>query len=437
MDGAGPETPGRPTADRTQIRTHAPDPTSRLRENRPSRPVFFCRQPRLDSNGVIRRTQGKVEVTKGSKFALLLLLPACLATGPLFAAQGAAQNQATGPGAQAATAPATGVMTPAERDALILGFKAKWGNYVARFYKVPPDVWSERMASTFASADPANLRRALERDTFEGAMSELYGMGHRVSDLEVIDLLAASAADGGSDIGIQSIGSLTKDLTFTPLQPCRIADTRVANGAIPANSSRSFYAISDADYPAQGGALHTCSVPGSGVGALALNVTVVSPSANGYATVYAYGRERPPTSSINYTAGAIVNNTIITAIPNPPNIADLEIYTFADAHFVVDVVGFFAPPLTTALECTGTYVGQSVAANATFDIQLPACPATYTLMGAGCRSRGYDDLVNWNITGLNRTNAGEPLTAYCSGTNKSAFSVIISGTTNCCRVPGR
>ena len=376
-------------------------------------------------------------MTKGPKLALLLLLPACLATGPLSAAQGGAGIPATVPGAQAAPAPAAAAMTPAERDALILGFKAKWGNYVARFYKVPSDVWSERMESTFASADPTNLRRALERDTFEGAMSELSGTGHRVNDEEVIELLAASAAGGEADVAIQSIGSLVKDLTFTPTSPCRIADTRVANGAIAANSTRSFYAVSAPDYPGQGGVTHSCGLPTTGVGGLALNVTVVSPSGNGYATVYGYGISQPLGSSVNYTAGAIVNNTVITAIPNPPQTADFNVYTFAEAHFVIDIVGYFAPPLTTALQCTGTYVGQSVAANGTFDIQLPNCPATYTLVGAGCRSQGYDDRVNWNITGLNRTSAGGPLTAYCSGTNESAFSVIISGTTNCCRVPGR
>ena len=38
------------------------------------------------------------------------------------------------------------------------------------------------------------------------------------------------------------IGSLSSDLVFTPLTPCRIVDTRVAGGTIPALATRGFKA---------------------------------------------------------------------------------------------------------------------------------------------------------------------------------------------------
>ena len=75
----------------------------------------------------------------------------------------------------------------------------------------------------------------------------------------------------------------------------------------------------------------------------------------GFATAYALQTARPSTSSINYAAGAIVNNTLVVKIPNPfVAQRDITVFSFASSHFVVDVVGYFAPPVATALECLDT-----------------------------------------------------------------------------------
>ena len=371
-----------------------------------------------------------------SKLTLLIVLPAALATVPTFAASRQTGTTPGNPAAQATQVSEARPFAPGEREVLARMFEEKWGHYVARVYDMSRESWIERMASTFASADPANFRGALQRDTFEGAMAELTGTGHRVGDDEVIRRLAASPDPAGAGFEIQALGSLNGDLTYTPLVPCRIVDTRVAGGAIAANGTRSFKAVNSANFTSQGGSASNCGTLGLAASAVALNITAVTPSGGGFATVYPFGASQPLASSVNYSTGAVVNNTIVSAIPNPLQASDFTVYTFAQSHYVIDIVGYFAPPVATAQECTGTFAQQTVAGNATFDIEIPACPTGYALMGAGCRTPGFNE-VNWAINGLYRTSAGAPLGAFCSGLNTTAGNVTVSGTANCCRVPGR
>ena len=371
-----------------------------------------------------------------SKLTLLIVLPAALATGPVFSGTLQPGTTPVSPAAQAASGSEAAPLSAGERKVLARMFEEKWGHYVERVYEMPRESWSARMASTFANADAANFRGALQRDTFEGAMAELTGTGHRISDDEVIRQMAASPGPAAAGFEIQALGSLSGDLTYTPLVPCRIVDTRVAGGAIAANGTRSFKAVNSANFTSQGGSATNCGTLGLAASAVALNITAVTPSSGGYATVYPFGASQPVASSVNYSAGAVVNNAIVSAIPNPLQSSDFTVYTFAQSHYVIDIVGYFAPPVATTLECTGTYVSQTVAGSSPFDIQIPTCPATYSLMGAGCRTLGLNQ-ADWAINGLNRTSAGGTLTAFCSGTNTTTGNIMVSGTANCCRVPGR
>lgn len=335
---------------------------------------------------------------------------------------GTARSQA--PAAPGATA------TPKERGELARSFVQKWGPYVQRVYGVPVRTWSNRMSGTFAVADAANLRNALKRDTFEGAMAALTGDGARISDDQVIAKLAAGRAGGE-----KALGSLNSDLTFTPINPCRIIDTRVAGGTITANTSRNFRGVNSANFTSQGGSATDCGTLGLSASALALNVTAVTPNAAGYATVFPFGTAQPLASSVNYNAGAVVANSVIAPIPNPLQASDFTIYSFAQSHYVVDIVGYFAPAQATALECTETFISQTVLGNATFDIDIPSCPTGYTITGAGCRTPGFNQ-ATWGINGLFRVSPGV-VDAFCSGLNTTAGTITVEGTARCCRVPGR
>lgn len=226
--------------------------------------------------------------------------------------------------------------TPAERGAAAKAFVSKWGAYVERVYDVPVGVWAQRMVPTFVAADGSNLRNALRRDTFEGAV--------------------------------------------------------------------------------------------------AINVTVVTPNIGGYATVYPYNATQPLAASVNYTAGAVVNNAIVTRIPNPLTNNDFTIYTFGQAHFVADIVGYYSAPQATALECTNTSVSSfTLAANSVNFFNNPNCPAGYRATTPYCWTAS-SGVINQG-SGYNANAPGNA--TFCSWQNTTASSQTVFGGNVCCRIPGR
>jgi hypothetical protein len=364
--------------------------------------------------------------------AIRTAIVATLAAVAFLPAVSSAATPLQAPVARAASGTA---LTPQERGAMARAFVLKWGSTVQRTYGTPVGAWASRMVSTFAHADAANFREALKRTTLEGALAALNGTGHRIDDAQVAQLQAS--ARGQAKQVAAKLGDLTGDLTFTPVTPCRIVDTRVAGGAISANSSRAFLAVavnSGANFTSQGGSATNCNVASVGASAVVLNVTAVTPSGAGFATVYRSGDSRPLAASVNYTAGAIVNNSVIVGIPNPLAITDFVIYTFAQADYVVDIIGYMAPPQATNLQCTQTALQSfTIAAGASNFFNNPLCPTGYHEVMPYCYSS--DAGVNMAGSGTNSNTAG--LATFCAWHNTTGGSRTVFGGSVCCRVPGR
>jgi len=347
-----------------------------------------------------------------------------------FAASASAQSpggQAPGERQGRAVASAAKV-SPAERGQLTRQFVNKWGNYVQRVYNVPVGTWSQRMVSNFVSADATNFRNALKRDTFEGAMAELTGTGHRLSDEAVITKFASVNASSSKSQSTVKFGELGRDLVYTPVAPCRILDTRnVAAGAIAANSTRNFVAFGVSSFASQGGSATNCGVNPLAATAVAINLTAVTPAAAGYATAYPFGTAQPLAASVNYAAGAIVNNALIVQTPNPISSFDFTLYTFAQSHYVADIVGYFAPPLATALQCVDTAktIVEDIAAGGTANANAPACAAGYTQTATNCETSSW-------LMPIVFSNAGT-----CSARNNDAVPQDLRASRTCCRLPGR
>ena len=351
--------------------------------------------------------------------ALVALAATASAQSPGGRAQGEQKVRAAAPAAK---------ISPAERGELSRQFVTKWGNYVQRVYQVPVGTWSKRMVSNFVSADASNFRNALKRDTFEGAMAELTGTGHRLSDDAVITKLASlDARATRSQVTPKTLGALGNDLVYTPVAPCRILDTRnVAAGAIATNSTRNFVAFGVSSFASQGGSATNCGVNPLAATAVAINLTAVTPATAGYATAYPFGSAQPLAASINYAAGAIVNNALIVQTPNPIASFDFTLYTFASSHYVADIVGYFAPPVATALQCVDTAnTVVNIAANGTANAVAPACAAGYTQTATNCEAS------DWLVPFVFSHNG------TCSARNNSAGAEDIRASRTCCRVPGR
>ena len=329
----------------------------------------------------------------------------------------------------------TGPLTPAQRGAMTRAYVLKWGGYVQRAYHVPVGVWAQRMVPTFVHADADNLRNALKRTTYEGASAELSGTGARLPDDQVIDTMARASLAPPSvrpELLAKALGSAASDLVYTPVTPCRILDTRVAGGALAGGFTRDFNAVvgSGGNFGSQGGSATDCGVVAAGQAAVVINLTAVTPSGAGFATAYPFGSTRPLASSVNYTAGAIVNNSIVVKLPSPLTTKDFTVYSFATADYVADIVGYYAPPVATQLDCTkANGLAHSSPANSYDPVSFSvSCPDGY-----GLTALGFAASHNVVMADSYPTPAGGTFFVY----NLGGSAVTVTPYVQCCRLPGR
>ena len=123
-------------------------------------------------------------------------------------------------------------------------------------------------------------------------------------------------------------------LAFYPVTPCRVADTRLANGPL---GGPGMGAAQTRNFPVDSGA---CGIPASAK-AYVMNVTVVPPGPLGYLSAWPAGAAQPTVSTLNALNGGITANAAI--VPAGVNGA-ISIYTSASTQVAIDVSGYFAPP---------------------------------------------------------------------------------------------
>jgi hypothetical protein len=128
--------------------------------------------------------------------------------------------------------------------------------------------------------------------------------------------------------------SFTSNLSFYPVAPCRVADTRSPAGpfggpSMTGGQTRSF-AI-----PAAG-----CSIPTSAQ-AYSLNMTVAPSGALSFLTTWAAGQAQPFVSTLNALTGAVTANAAI--VPAGASGA-ISVYVTNPTDVIIDINGYFAPP---------------------------------------------------------------------------------------------
>jgi hypothetical protein len=122
---------------------------------------------------------------------------------------------------------------------------------------------------------------------------------------------------------------------FYTLPPCRLVDTRPASGAPiggPALEARSIRVLAVAN---------ECGIPSSAQ-ALAVNVTVTAPGADGNLRLFPAGLALPQVSSVNYRTGQTRGSNGIVALSDNAEIAAyVSQLPGTTAHVIVDVTGYF------------------------------------------------------------------------------------------------
>ena len=338
---------------------------------------------------------------------------------------------------------ASSVVNPEQqrRSDLVLKIVDKWGQHVEGAYARPAEAWGEDMLPLLMKAPMESLQRAANARTFEGMNDALLAKAAPVPVMPRAGLATPRVSGAGgaqpvrAEAGTDAIGDADQDLVYVPVTPCRVLDTRLAGGRIPAAGTRSFEIASVTDYTAQGGSATDCNVGNVGtIGSAVINFTVVNPSIPGFVTAFEFGGTQPLAATVNYVAGDIRGNLAIVPLDSDSAGNDISVYTFAETHLVGDIVGYFVAPQATAMECTSTFASQSVAANDVFNFAIPACPVSYAVTGAGCRTPGFGE-ANWSINGLYRN--GASVDTFCAGQNATSGVISVEGTAQCCRVPGR
>lgn len=123
-------------------------------------------------------------------------------------------------------------------------------------------------------------------------------------------------------------------LDFNTSTPCRLVDTRLANGplggpALQPMATRTFELAG------------TCGVPATAK-ALSVNLTVTGATAAGHLTVFPGDRPLPETTSISFSAGQTrANNALIALDLDGSGAVQVRLDSAAPLHFILDVNGWF------------------------------------------------------------------------------------------------
>jgi hypothetical protein len=146
----------------------------------------------------------------------------------------------------------------------------------------------------------------------------------------VSDVYCRGTSSGSAAIAITgSCGS-----SFHTLVPCRLVDTRNADGTYGGPPLRGAQARS---FPFAG----RCGIPDTAK-SVSFNVSVTGASAAGFLTLYPADGPRPPASTINFVAGATRANNAVVGLGFPDG---LSVWTGmpagATVHLILDVNGYF------------------------------------------------------------------------------------------------
>ena len=232
------------------------------------------------------------------------------------------------------------------------------------------------------------------------------GLKTRMETLSMEQLAGLALQGADADIPL-ALGSVTSDLVYTPVTPCRVFDTRPAAGGpgpIPAGGQYNvFVSGAAAPFAAQGGTAGGCGVPIGATSAIINFVTVV-PSGPGNIRAWAVANPQPPAplaAILNYgvVAGlAAIANGIAVPLCNPAATScaagDLRLQAdTSGTNILGDVVGYFRNPqglgtVPGTIASTAAWSGGVGAIAGSSTVYVFAGPTASVTVAAGQRLTG-------------------------------------------------
>jgi hypothetical protein len=212
------------------------------------------------------------------------------------------------------------------------------------------------------------------------------------------------------ELGIAPMGALpSPPLPLTAVTPCRIVDTRLANGpfggpALVANATRTFI------LPAG-----PCAGIPSDASAYSLNFTLIgSPGTfqNAFLTAWATGDSQPVVSTLNFNANQLESNAAIVPAGTSGSI---NVFVNAPGHLLIDINGYYKG---IAIVNTLNALSGNVTLAAGTNISITPSGQMLTIAATGGGGSG------WSLTG----NAGTtPGTNFVGTTDSQPLQVRVNG----------
>ena len=226
-------------------------------------------------------------------------------------------------------------------------------------YAVKPNSFTYTPAPTVSSLSPNNGTTAggtavtINGANFQnGATVTFAGAPLAASFLSSTQLSITTPAHATGTVGVvvtnpdTGFGSLTSAYFYAPppvetdfytLSPCRVLDTRNPNGP---QGGPQLGAFGERTFPVAG----LCGVPTDAL-AVVVNLTVLTPSAQGNLSAYPGNAFYLGTSILNFPPGAnLANNAIISLATDGAGTVKIRNGSPGTSHVILDVTGYFVEP---------------------------------------------------------------------------------------------
>jgi len=236
----------------------------------------------------------------------------------------------------------------------------------------------------------------------------------------------ALAAGGGGVVRTQAVDPHAKaapaaavdtaqESKYTPISPCRIADTRKKGGAIAAGTTRPFFVSGTTGFAPQGGKSGGCGIPAA-ASAVQVTITAVGATGNGFLKAYPYGASTPNATFLNFTRSFNVSGAGSVKLCSGSCSRDMRIANYGrSTNAVIDVQGYYIPPIFAYVSYSGTLEAHSRASGV-------------TRTDVGVYQVSFDRDVSrcaWNVTPSGSFSSAN--TGPVNGAGHVAFVQIIDG----------
>jgi hypothetical protein len=213
---------------------------------------------------------------------------------------------------------------------------------------------------------------------------------------------------------------------YTPITPCKLVDTRTpgtgyayaAGGAFTNGQKRTYNSYS------------SCGPTVANMAAIQVSVNTQYTGAGGGILSLMANLAAAPVTNIFYFGYAPVTTVVPVNGSGAGGLFDAQISGVAGADLIIDVVGYYAAPVATALDCAlvvGTPI--NVSAGAYVSMGITSCATGYTAVNGGF-SAFADVVMADNYQSSNSS-------WYMNVKNTGGVVRAVAPQITCCRIPGR